>query len=419
MNDRALAEPAAVSRIPLKAWIILGLLSIESIIAIVDRQNISALKTTLKATFHLSDTQYGWVVNAFLIPYAIFYLICGYLVDRLGSRRTLSVFAVIWSSATIACGFAQNLPQLIAFRALVGAAEAGLLPAALFALIAWFPKERMGTVGSLRSTFQSIGPIICTPLVVFITLTYGWRNAFWVPGVIGLLFGILWYVADSNPPTYAQNATPPAKAGFLAVLRNKALWGVLVARLISDPLWFFLSYWQAGFLQEKLGLTLKDLGMLLWIPPLISSLLMVGVGMFSDRLTALPGMTGAKSRIRILQVAAALGPVIFFVPFLSNLPLVMVLLTAAYFMSYLWLVLTNILVTDLFRGAGVGAAAGIVNMCGTVGASVFTSFVGGALDTVGYLPVFAVLACLHPIAALVLKLAYGGRKTDGAAPQNA
>jgi len=231
-----------------------------------------------------------------------------------------------------------------------------------------------------------------------------------VPGVIGLAFGVLWYLADTNPPAYRDTqATPGAKPKLAALFRNKALWGILIARLVSDPLWFFISYWQAGYLQEELGLTLADLGRLLWIPPLVASLSMIVVGLFSDRLVTRVGLSGAASRIRIMQAAALLGPLVVIIPFVRDLTTVMILLTTAYFMSYLWLVLANVLVTDLFRGQGMGAAVGVVNMCGTVGASIFTSYVGGALDSVGYLPVFIVLACLHPVAAIVLQIAY--RKT--------
>lgn len=117
-------------------------------------------------------------------------------------------------------------------------------------------------------------------------------------------------------------------------------------------------------------------------------------------------MSGVKSRIRIMQAAACLAPLVIVIPYVNDLATVMVLLTTAFFMSYLWLVLANILVTDLFRGQSMGAAVGVVNMCGTIGASIFTANVGGALDSVGYAPVFLVLACLHPIAAIVLQIAY-------------
>lgn len=403
--------PAAtqVDTVPFKAWLILGLLTLESIIGIIDRQSISALKTTLMAEFNTDNAGYSMLVNAFLIPYALFYPICGALVDRYGTRRTLSAFVVIWSTATLLCGIARSLEEMIVYRAIIGAAEAGLLPASLMALVIWFPKAKIGTAGSLRSALQSVGPIICTPLVVWITLQSSWHYAFILPGLIGLFFGVAWFFADRNPPQYQDRAAAPkVKARAMEIIRHPALWGILLARVVSDPLWFFLNYWQAGYLQEKMGLTLKEVGYLLWIAPLAASLIMVCVGIFSDRLVR-RGWSPVRSRMRIMQCTAVLAPTIFLVPHTSSLPAVIVLLSLAYFIAYLWLVMSNIMITDLFRDKGVGVAVGLVNACGTVGASVFTSYVGVTLDQVGYLPVFLALACMHPLAALILQAGYGKR----------
>lgn len=401
-------EPAP-DLIPLKAWLILALLTIESIIGIIDRQSIGVLKTTLKGEFGFGDVDYAFLVNAFLIPYAIFYIICGWLVDRFGSRRVLSICVVIWSGATLACGIAQSFDELVAYRIVLGAAEAGLLPASMYALVMWFPKTRIGTAGSIRNAFQALGPILCTPIVVAITLAYGWRYAFILPGVMGIVFGVLWFLADRNPPAYRDRVPPPKKQiSIVRVLTSRIIWGVLIARIVSDPLWFFLQYWQAGYLQEKLGLSLAQVGVVLWIPPLISALLVFAGGLFSDRLIARFGWIQARSRIRILQGVACLSPLILVIPYIDDLVLAMVLLTVAYFIANIWLVFTNILATDLFRstGGGMATAVGAVNALGTAGAALSQPYIGMALEGVGYVPVFLALACLHPIAAIMLQLFY-------------
>ncbi len=403
------AVGAPADAVPLKAWIILALLTLESIIGIIDRQSIAALKSTLIAEFSTDNAGYSMLVNAFLIPYALFYPICGALADRYGTRRTLSGFVLVWSGATLMCGLARSLEEMAVYRAVIGAAEAGLLPASLMALVIWFPKAKIGTAGALRSALQSIGPIICTPLVVWITLRSGWHYAFILPGAIGLFFGVTWFCTDRNAPKYRDRAASvQVKARAIEIIRHPALWGILLARVVSDPLWFFLNYWQAGYLQEKMGLSLKQVGYLLWIGPLAASLVMVGVGIFSDRLVR-SGWSPVRSRMRIMQCAALAAPLMLLVPHTTSLALVIVLLTLGYFIAYLWLVLSNIMVTDLFRDKGVGVALGLVNACGTVGASAFTSYVGMTLDRYGYIPVFLVLACMHPLAALILQLAYGKR----------
>jgi MFS transporter, ACS family, hexuronate transporter len=279
----------------------------------------------------------------------------------------------------------------------------------MYALITWFPKGKIGTAGSIRNGFQALGPILCTPLVVAITLAFDWRHAFLLPGAIGLFFGVMWWFTDKNPPIYKDRAeTTGQKTKVLKVFTTRAIWGILLARLISDPLWFFLQYWMAGYLQEKMGISLKTVGMILWIPPLISSVLIIILGLFSDRLMSHFGWLNAKSRIRILQCVAILAPLTLLIPYVDNLYLVMALMTSAYFVANIWLVFTNILATDLFRGKGMATAVGVVNAVGTVGATLFTQYVGHTLDKglLGYGIVFLVLACLHPIAAIILQLFY-------------
>jgi ACS family hexuronate transporter-like MFS transporter len=292
---------------------------------------------------------------------------------------------------------------------ILGAAEAGLLPASMYALVVWFPKTRIGTAGSIRNAFQALGPILCTPLVVAITLAYGWRHAFILPGAIGIVFGILWFISDTNPPRYRDRVEPPKKQiTVMQVLTSHIIWGVLLARIISDPLWFFLQYWQAGYLQEKLGFSLAQVGWVLWIPPLFSAVMVFLAGLYSDRLIARFGWLQARSRIRILQGAACLSPLILVIPYLDNVVLVIALLSIAYFIANIWLVFTNILATDLFRstGGGMATAVGVVNALGTAGAAISQPYIGMALDSVGYLPVFFALACIHPIAAVLLQLFY-------------
>ncbi len=155
-----------------------------------------------------------------------------------------------------------------------------------------------------------------------------------------------------------------------------------------------------------MGVSLKELGFILWIPPLVASVLMIFVGIHSDKLVR-GGWSPVRSRIRILQWAALLAPAILLVPYVDNLVLVMALLTTAYFLAYLWLVMSNILITDLFRNSGVGLAVGVISACGTIGAAIFNAYVGATLETLGYIPVFLALACAHPIGAMILQLGYG------------
>lgn len=409
--------------IPLAAWWVLALMTLDNVLAVIDRNAVSILKTTLKAQFSIDDTQYAWLVTAFMVPYAIFYVILGRVIDRWGSRGPLTVFVLIWSSATLASGLANSFSELVIWRIVLGAAEAGLLPATIYALVTWFPRDRLATVYAIKTPLQALGPILSAPVIAALAIAFGWRAAFIVPAVLGYVFAVLWWFADRNPPRYAEPEPKSERtgAGVGELLRMPVLWGVLVARLLTDPVWFFFQYWQAGYLQEKLGATLADLGWLLWIPPLVTSILTFGTAWMSDRMIR-RGVAAAPARLRVMQLTAVLAPLVAIVPFAQTPGQFVVLATFIYFMAFTWLYLSNVLIAGLFPKRLVGSAIGIVNCVGTVGAAGANLAAGSVIQTYGYAPVFVALAFTFPLAAIAVQWFYrrefrnGGRPQDAAVP---
>lgn len=382
-------------------------MTVDSILGMIDRNAISVLKPQLKAEFGLNDSDYALLVTAFMVPFALFYAITGKWVDRYGSRVALTSFVAVWSAATVASGFVQSFPQLLVLRAILGAAEAGLLPASMVALVAWFPRDKLATVYAIKNPLQALGPILTPPVVAFLAINYGWRSAFWVPGALGFLFAWLWWRADRNPPVYtlppgqAEVATAgPLEAGILAMLRNPVLWGVLLFRLVSDPVWFFFQYWQAGYMQEVLGLSLAAVGGLLWIPPAVNAVTTFISAWFSDRMIR-QGRPAVKSRLMVMFVTVGFAPLILILPFTRDTTTVLAIITTTYIMSYTWLYLSNIMIANLVPKNMVGSAVGVVNSVGTAGAALFNLAAGPIIDANGYTPVFIACAVMHPLAALI------------------
>jgi ACS family hexuronate transporter-like MFS transporter len=410
--DRVGHGATPLRTVPIMAWYVLALMTVDNVLSQIDRNAVSILKTTLKQEFELSDTDYGILVTAFLVPFAVFFVICGQLVDKFGSRVTLTGFASVWSLATIAFAMSNSFTELVIWRAVLGAAEAGLMPATIYALVSWFPKDRIATIYAIKNPLQALGPILTPPLIAGLALAFGWRMAFIIPGTLGLFFALLWWFADRNPPSYVSlkpdSDKVAPKLSLVQLAKSPIIWGVLAARLISDPTWFFFQNWQAGYLQERLGWSLQEVGQLLWIPPLANIVFILIMAWLSDALIA-RGWNPARSRIRIIQVLALLAPFIAILPFVENPAIVLVLLTLIYFMTFTWAAFTNILMADLFPKHQVGSAVGLINCVGTVGAAMFNFGVGPIIEAHGYLPVFFGLALLHPIAAVLLQIFYADK----------
>ncbi|HEY0969276.1 MAG TPA: MFS transporter [Opitutaceae bacterium] len=404
--------PANPRHIPMRAWVLLGLVAMAAVLFMVDRQVLSLLKTTLRDELGLTDVQYGWLITAFMVPYTVMYLFTGGWIDRWGTRATSLVFIGAMSLATVLTGMARNFTDLFLCRVLLGAAEAGIIPASILFVVLWFPKERRATAVAIKSPIAVFGTVSAPPLVAWITLEFGWRTAFVIPGVVGLIVAAGWWMLDRNPPDYGDPKPAPAEPGakrlnaFGLLLRNRRIWPLLAVRVISDPLWFFLLYWHAPFLQEQLGFSLAQIGKFVWILPLCGALGNLLTGLASDKLVA-RGLSLQRARTLPLVGATVLAPLAALLPFIHTAGVAITLLALLYILCNAWIFLSNVFVADLVPRENVATAVGLLSAMGGVTSALFNLGAGWMVTHAGYAPLFWIGALLHPIAAVVLWRAYG------------
>jgi ACS family hexuronate transporter-like MFS transporter len=404
--------PPSRPTIPTRAWLLLVLAGIAGMLFYIDRQTLSVLKSTLKDDLGWSDADYSWLVTAFMVPYTFCYLVTGQLIDRWGTRVMMPVFLGIMSVATMLTGLAGNLWTMGACRFVLGAAEAGIVPAVLVAIVTWFPRDRRGTANTVNKPLTVAGQILVTPLAAWITVEAGWRWAFLLPGLAGLLAAQLWWMLDRSPPQYEPTPVPAGPpTTYREVLRSRAIRGVLLARIVSDPLWFFLMFWQPGFLQEEIGLSLDEFGRIGWIPAAVSVGFLMLAGVASDRLID-RGWSPAASRIRILLLAALLSPAVLLLRWVEQPALAITLLTIVQVMTSIWLSMTGLLMSDLVPRRMVGTSVAIMSAFGAAMGTVFNMFAGPLIENVGYASLLGVACLLHPLAAGILWWSYGVSRTE-------
>jgi len=406
----AMTGDPEVSRISKRGWAVVVLCGFAGMLFYMDRQTLSVLKTTLKTDQGWTDTDYGWLVTTFMIFYTACYFFTGRLIDRWGTRLMMPLFIGAMSAATVFSGLARNLSEMGACRALLGVAEAGVMPAIMVAIFQWVPAHRRGLASTIKEPLYVVGQVMATPLAVWFTTRWNWHAAFFGPGLGGIFIALAWWWTDKRPP--ASRTSPAAAApsfSYRDVLRRREIWGVIVARLISDPLWFFLIYWEPGFLQEKLGMSLGDLGRVGWIPTAVATTVLLVLGTTSDWLVTRFGWAPARSRRVILQSLVILAPLVFALNYVRQPALAIVLLCLVRVMAVTWLNFTNILMADLVPQKMIGTAVALMSAFGAGTGMLCNAFVGPIVSSVGYGAIFAIGACLHPIAALILWRAYGRR----------
>lgn len=388
-------------------WVLLLILGGVLFFFSLDRQIVSILKTTLMHELSLSNTDYSILISAFMIPYTLMYFIVGGIVDRFGSRYVLSALMVVMSIATLITGMSTSLNGLIAGRVLLGLAESGIVPALTLAVFTWFKAEKRAFAFQLTNIIQSLGLILAPPFVAWVTLSTGWRWAFFIPAIAGVVVGLMWFYSSRHTPAaveevpHENSANVPLLQRYKMVLTSKPIWALLIARLLTDPFWFFYQYWQVGFMQEKIGLTLAQVGKMMWFPPLVAVFGVLAACWMSDRLVA-RGMSSTRARLTIIWSVTCLSPLVFLLPSMTNPYAAVAIMTVINFMCTAWLSMATIMMGGLAPRIAIATAIGVMSALGGVTSIIFNGFVGTIIDHFGYsLPVY-IGATLHPIGAIVL-----------------
>lgn len=396
-----LPSASAEAGVPRRAWLIVALLAVASALNYFDRNIVAVLKPVLKSEFTLTDVHYSWMVTAFMAPYVVMYVLGGRLVDRYGSRVMLAIFLAGWSLATLVNGLVSGLVGLLVCRFFLGMMEPGGFNACQRAIMDWFPKEKRGTAISLLSPGTALGSVLAPPVLAFLGTSYGWRWGFLIPGILGLVLVAVWLAFSRRPGESSMRVTAEPPVPLRQILGSRALWGLLLARVVSDPVWYFYQFWVPGYFQEKLGLSLADYGRIGWISPAVAMVACLALGWYTDRRI---GQGGESLRVRrnTLIALTALAPLGIVTTLAGSTWLTVTLVTVVLVVGQAWFFFGSLLQTDLFPRNAIGTVNGLIGACGTSFGLVLNLGLGWAIGAVGYFPVFAVAGLLHPLAALLV-----------------
>ncbi len=401
------AEPDAI--FPRRSIIILVTLLLGSTtINFIDRQVLSVLAPTIRDEFGLTNAQYAGILNAFLITYIFSYSLAGWVIDRLGVGRGLTLSTVWWSAAGMLTSLARGPASLAASRALLAVGEGGGWPSFIKAISLWVPKNARSLAIGVCNSGSSLGAMIAPPLVVFLTHRYGWRAAFIVTGGIGFLWVLLFQIFRYSHPQMratdrsqsSQDLSAP-RVRWISLLGYRQTWAVFICRFFADPLWYFYVFWIPEFLARERGLDLSGIGAVAGIPFLVS-----GIGNFAAGYVILKlqrsGWSPNRTRKTLMLLGALLSPVGIAAVFADSLGSTMTFICIAIFFNMFWAVSVHTLPGDFFPPYVVASVYGFGGTGSTVGSVISTWAVGQILDaTHSYTPVFVGIGLLLPVGFVV------------------
>lgn len=368
--------PASESRRPFRhslRWAIGGLLFTSTVINYLDRQTLSILAPFLKVDYHWTNTDYAAIVIAFRIAYSLGQTVCGRLIDRVGTRRGITLTVGAYSLVSMFTPLARGLYSFAFFRFLLGAGESANWPAATKAVSEWFPKSERGLATALFDSGSSIGGAIAPFLVLGIYTRWGWRPAFIVPGVLGILWLILWRWLYHPPETHpfispqeremlladrpSAATLPKTRLRWSELLKIPQTWGVIVARTFTDPVWFFITDWFPIYLIAK-GFDLRGSLIAVWVPFIAADLGNFAGGAATGYLVKRGWAVGMARKAVV--VAGGFGMTLL-IPtiFSSNLYVITALFALSTFFYAAFSTIAHVLPTDLFPGHLVASVSGL------------------------------------------------------------
>jgi ACS family hexuronate transporter-like MFS transporter len=406
--------------IPALRWWIGLLLMASTVINYVDRQTLSVLAPYLKHDYGWNNGDFAKIVISFRLAYAIGQSVCGRLMDRVGTRRGLTISVLWYSAAAMLTSFANGLRSFCAFRFLLGAGESANWPAATKAVAEWFPSRERAFAVAFFDSGSSVGAAIAPALVLWLYHGFGgWRPAFISTGTLGVFWILAWrwlYRPPEQHPRISaaerqmilsdREHTAAAEAGqlrpsWIELLTLPQTWGTIASRALTDPIWFFITDWFAIFLVAK-GFKLEDSLIAFWIPFVASDLGNFAGGGFSSWLVR-RGWPVGRAR-KAVVVPGAIGMALLMLAlWASNLYVIAGLFGLSTFSYAAFSTMANTFPADLFPSESVASVSGMSGTGAGIGTILSTYLIGYVSDRYSFGPIL-IGASLVPLVGMALVL---------------
>jgi ACS family hexuronate transporter-like MFS transporter len=429
-------------------WTICALLFFATTINYLDRQVLSLLKPTLEDEFGWSNSDYANVAAAFQFTYAVFLLLAGRYIDKIGTKRGYAYAIILWSVGAIIhawsvplgegvikvlgwTGLAALPVSVVGFmfsRAVLAIGEAGNFPAAIKATAEYFPKKERSFATGIFNSGANIGAVLAPLSVPWMAEVWGWKAAFIVIGAIGFVWLIFWnrmydkpelklsseelaYVnSDAETDTTINGTTE--KVSWSALLKFRQTWSFAIGKFLTDGVWWFFLFWLPAYLKDQYGMT----GTSITIPlALLYSLTMIGSvgGGWFPTYFINKGHEVYSGRMKAMLLIAIFPLVVLLAqPYGSIsywIPVLLIGIGASAHQAWSANIFTT--VSDMFPKKAIASVVGIGGMAGGIGGVIVTKIGGALFDhykalghiETGYTIMFTFCAVAYLIAWTIMK----------------
>lgn len=410
-------------------YLIMVMLFITVVINYLDRSNLSIAAPALKDEFGLDTVHEGLILSAFGWTYAAMQIPGGWLVDRVSPRVLYAAALILWSAATFFMGFAGSFVILFVLRLAVGALEAPAYPINNRVVTTWFPEKERATAIGFYTSGQFVGLAFLTPVLAWLQHHYGWHMVFVSTGLLGIVWGVLWYLIYREPRQFkGANAAEieliqkgggvvdldkrvtEKKAPFNwndlgLVMSQRKLWGVYLGQFcLTSTLWFFLT-WFPTYLVKYRGMDFIKSGFLASVPFLAAFIGVLCSGVLSDFLIRRGATVGLARKLPII-LGLLISTSMIGANFTDSTPWVIFFLAVAFFGNGLASI-TWSLVSALAPVRLLGLTGGVFNFVGNLSSICTPIVIGFLVSKDSFAPAIVYVSSLALLGALSYILLVG------------
>lgn len=413
-------------------WTICAMLFVATTINYMDRQVLSILRPFLNGQVHviqplihgwptsertisMNEIQYGYIVWAFQIAYALGVIFAGRLVDRLGCRRGYPIVTGIWSISAMSHALVTSVTGFGIARFFLGLGESGNFPAAIKATAEWFSAKERALATGIFNSGAGVGAILAPFIVPTVMMHFGWRASFLVTGVFSAAWIVWWSIRYRKPSVSSDlscDAVTPAvsNVSWWKLLRYRQVWAFVQGKFLTDCVWWFYLFWLPGYLHTRFKLDLSHIGTPLIIVYVVSTIGSVFGGWLPKGYMRF-GMQLKSARLATMLTCACLVVPIAFAGNLSSEWTAVALLCLATSAHQGWSANIFTTVSDMFPAEYVGTVVSFGQVGGAIGGSIFALIAGHILQfTHSYVPLFIFSGAAYLIALALLRILAPGLK---------
>ena len=404
-------------------WFIIGLIFLATVINYIDRSALAIMwgnenvDGSIAQSLELTKDHYSYILNIFMVAYALGQLFSGKLFDKVGTRVGYVISIGVWGLSSFLHSTIRGFFSLAFFRTTLGLSEAGNWPGGVKSNAEWFPIKERAIAQGLFNAGASIGSVIAPPFIAALFVAFGWRTTFMVVGSFVIFWIIPWLLINKAGPKKHpwiteeeqkyiiegqsladQNATDDTKGKTLKeILSYKESWSVVIGRFFLEPIWWLFVGWMPIYLFDVYGFNVKEVGMFAWVPYVGAAIGSIAGGYVSGKIIAKTNSINKGRKTTIL-----IGGIIMLAGLIAT---VLFADSAEVFVAVVFFVLfgfqfaiSNVqtMPSDFFSGKSVGSLAGLAGMVG-VFSVIIMNFIIPIVAKVSYTPIFIAIAIFVPL----------------------